>query len=456
MQRVPSSQGSRNETDDGGPVHIARSSSAMSQQQQDKPAAQAASAETKVDEEDREDVLKGINSRILHFSPSWFSITMGTGIPATLLLSLPYHAVSHALRPVAAFFLILDTVLFVLFSVAICTRYIKYPAVFALTITHPTHSMFLGTIPMSMLTIESGIIDVTQSYGMSFKWVYAVSYLWWMTLAVTITTALLVPFVAFTKQKNALDQATAVLLLPVVPAITQAAIGGGLADLLMDSAPHYAYNIWLCSYVVLGCGLPLALIILSLYFQRLILHHIPTQEMIVSSFLPLGPTGLAGFSLVKLGKVALTVLPAVDRTAGGDGGRAGLLAGGMYGSGVAGAVLMWGLGNWFMIIAIASFYRRCSEGLLVFNMGWWGLTFPLASLTLSTLILGTELQSPAFDVIGTIFTFSMIALWAIVFVPTVRGAIKGSKVIFAAPCVSNFKRSESAESAMESFEMEER
>ena len=91
-------------------------------------------------------------------------------------------------------------------------------------------------------------------------------------------------------------------------------------------------------------GLPLALIILSLYFQRLILHHIPTQEMIVSSFLPIGPTGLAGFSLVKLGKVALTVLPAVDRTAGGDGGRAGLLAGGMYGSGVAGAVLMWGLG----------------------------------------------------------------------------------------------------------------
>jgi hypothetical protein len=66
--------------------------------------------------------------------------------------------------------------------------------------------------------------------------------------------------------------------------------------------------------------------------------------MIVSSFLPLGPTGLAGFSLVKLGKVALTVLPAVDRTGGGDGGRAGLLAGGMYGSGVAGAVLMWGLG----------------------------------------------------------------------------------------------------------------
>lgn len=409
--------------------------------------------EMRVDEVNREDVWKGMNNRILHFSPSWFSVTMGTGIPATLILNLPYPSISHALRPVAAFFLILDTILFFLFSATICTRYIKYPEVLALTVTHPTHSMFLGTIPMSMLTIESGIIGVTQSYDMSLKWVYAVSYLWWMTLAVTTIIALLVPFVAFTRQKNVLEQATAVLLLPVVPAITQAAIGAGLADLLLDSAPHYAYNIWLCSYVVLGCGLPLALIILSLYFQRLILHHIPTQEMIVSSFLPLGPTGLAGFSLVKLGKVGLALLPTVQTGSNKD---LGVLAGGMYGTGVVGALLLWGLGIWFMIIAIASFYRRWSEGLVGFNMGWWGLTFPLASLTLSTLILGTELESPAFDIIGTIFTFSMITLWAIVFVPTVRGAMKGSKVVFAAPCISDFKQSESPESAMESFEMEQR
>ncbi len=28
--------------------------------------------------------------------------------------------------------------------------------------------------------------------------------------------------------------------------ITQAAIGAGLSDLLLESAPHYAYNIWVC------------------------------------------------------------------------------------------------------------------------------------------------------------------------------------------------------------------
>ncbi len=83
------------------------------------------------------------------------------------------------------------------------------------------------------------------------------------------------------------------------------------------------------------------MIILSFYFQRLILHHIPTQEMIVSSFLPLGPTGLAGYSLVKLGKVGLRMLPAVSNGSNKD---LALLSGGMYGAGVVGALLLWGLG----------------------------------------------------------------------------------------------------------------
>ena len=37
-------------------------------------------------------------------------------------------------------------------------------------------SMYLGTFPMSMLTIISGFVAVTQSYAMGLGWVYAMSY----------------------------------------------------------------------------------------------------------------------------------------------------------------------------------------------------------------------------------------------------------------------------------------
>jgi tellurite resistance protein TehA-like permease len=44
-------------------------------------------------------------------------------------------------------------------------------------------------------------------------------------------------------------------------------------------------------------------------------------------------------------------------------------------------------------------------------MGWWALVFPLASMTLSTLLIGRELNSAAFDVMGSAFTLAVTLLW---------------------------------------------
>jgi len=63
--------------------------------------------------------------------------------------------------------------------------------------------------------------------------------------------------------------------------------------------------------------------------------------MIVSSFLPLGPTGLAGFSLVKLGKDAIVLIPATSHAQNADFAFVGP---GLYGAGIVGAMLLWGLG----------------------------------------------------------------------------------------------------------------
>lgn len=63
--------------------------------------------------------------------------------------------------------------------------------------------------------------------------------------------------------------------------------------------------------------------------------------MIVSSFLPLGPTGLAGFSLVKLGKDAIILIPATGHAQNSD---YALVGPALYGAGLVGAMLLWGLG----------------------------------------------------------------------------------------------------------------
>ena len=86
---------------------------------------------------------------IQNFTPSWFSVNMGTGIvsisspipsppPAP-----PHHQIHqlhhlHSQRPLLRRHLL---------------RHIPYPVVFKLMIEHPVQSLFLGTAPMGFATI---------------------------------------------------------------------------------------------------------------------------------------------------------------------------------------------------------------------------------------------------------------------------------------------------------------
>ena len=62
-------------------------------------------------------------------------------------------------------------------------------------------------------------------------------------------------------------------------------MGANFAQDFTESHPTYALTILLASYAQLGVGLPLALAILVIYLQRLAVHHLPPNEVIVSVFL---------------------------------------------------------------------------------------------------------------------------------------------------------------------------
>lgn len=68
----------------------------------------------------------------------------------------------------------------------------------------------------------------------------------------------------------------------------------------MSKHPNYALTIWIASYIMNGIGTMLAAFVLVLYFQRLSLHHIPGREVVVTTFLPLGPCGQGGYALLQL------------------------------------------------------------------------------------------------------------------------------------------------------------
>jgi tellurite resistance protein TehA-like permease len=182
---------------------------------------------------------------------------------------------------------------------------------------------------------------------------------------------------------------TAAWLLPIVSCVVAAASGGVVAEVLPD-AKHALVTV-VASYVLWGMGIPLALVVMTIYFHRLAIHKLPPSEVIVSVFLPLGPMGQGAYGIMQLGTVAMKVF-AETKTLHPMAGEI------MYVLGWMVAIVLWGFGLVWLFFAVASI----TKSKFPFNMGWWGFTFPIGVFTMATISIGQELGSEFFKVLGTV------------------------------------------------------
>ncbi|RYN42595.1 Sulfite efflux pump [Alternaria arborescens] len=351
---------------------------------------------------------------------------MGTGIVAVLFhtFSELYPSYHRSLRALSIAFFILNIIIFSTMLMISVLRYTLYPAIWILMLRHPVQSLFLGTIPMGFATIVNmfAVVCVPKWAGLT---PYVLWGMWWLDVALSVACCLWLPFQMMTKHHNRHETMTAAWLLPIVACIVAAASGGVVASVLPD--PNHALVTIITSYVLWGMGLPLALVIMVIYFHRLAIHNLPSQEVIVSVFLPLGPMGQGGYAVLKLGIQASKTFPdtkALHPVAGEV----------LYVLGWMTAITLWGFGLVWLFFAVASI----SQNKFPFNMGWWGFTFPIGVFTMSTITIGQELPSAFFRILGTILGISVVLLWVLVAVGTMKNIIYAN--MFEAPCLRDIEK----------------
>ncbi len=362
------------------------------------------------------EVPKGdVREVVRHFTPNWFAANMGTGILALMLSLFPYGHwgqldIARGLWLINAFF-------FTLFALLFVGRGVFYPQSFRRIFDHPIQSLFLGAIPMGFATIINGFFLI---WPLSPTTLQIATLFWWIDVLLSLASVLIVPFFMFTSQGHSMERMTAAWLLPVVPPEVAAASGGLLAPHLSGIA---AQNVIFTSYALWAISVPLALSILTILLLRLTLHKLPHQDMAVSAWLPLGPLGTGAMAMLTLGHADPLVF---------TGKLAGMAHFALQG-GLFIAMLLWGYGLWWLLIAIFFTLRYLREG-LPFNMGWWGFTFPLGVFNSATYLLADHTGYWLFAPLGAVFTLLLAFFWVVVTQKSFVGMWTGR--LFRAPCLA--------------------
>lgn len=259
---------------------------------------------------------------------------------------------------------------------------------------------------------------------------------WWIDVLLSMATCISMPFIVMHRHKPDLHTTTAALLIPIVPTVVAASTGGIVAEVLPN--PDHAFTTLITSYALWGIGEALSACVFALYFHRLTVHDLPPREVIVSVFLPVGPLGQGGYGIQQLGKVALERLHETEAFS-----NAGLnpTTGGeiLYIIGVFFALVMWGFALLWVCFA---FFSLATMTRFPFNMGWWGLTFPLGVWGACSSLMAVNLDSDFFKIATLIISLAVLLLWIVVGVRTVQLSVRGD--MFVAPCVKEVAEKEAA------------
>lgn len=354
---------------------------------------------------------------VRHFTPNWFAMTMGTGVLALVIAHLPWALPGQMI--LAEVLWLFGVALFALFALLFLTRVLLHRDTLWPMLLHPVQSMFLGAIPMGLAVLISGLVQFGPA-----RWgdgVYALAHaLWWLDAAMALGSALLVPYLMFTRQSHALEKMTAVWLLPIVAPEVAAGAAGALAPHLDPAA---ARLVLVVGFILWGMSLALAFSLITLVLLRLALHKLPDTDFAATSWLPLGPLATGCLGLLTMGQAAPAAFTGTPLAAAAD------LA---HGIGLVGGLALWGAGLWWLVIATL-FTRHYIRDNMAFNLGWWGFTFPLGVFALATLELLRLTELSFFALVGLVLSVQLAAIWLLVLQRTLRGVWHGE--LFQAPCL---------------------
>lgn len=232
------------------------------------------------------------------FNSQWFLIPQGTGIVTTVLHQLHYQF--QGLGIIANIFWVITILTLVVFLLVYILRAIVFPR----HVRNQFASNFMETaclccISIAFTTIIQMIaLTLTPSWGPG--WGMAAYVLWWINVVMAALACTAIPYVLTKVNGTGVDSTPPAALLPSIAALTIAAAGGVICRYGAISA-SLQVPVIIVSYLFVGIGLPLALIIDAVILARFLDRSFPMKQQVYQIMILCGPLGQGSFAMQILG-----------------------------------------------------------------------------------------------------------------------------------------------------------
>jgi tellurite resistance protein len=278
------------------------------------------------------------NSRLKNFPVSWFSMIMGLG---GFALAWDRAAIVFSITPhIGKAILIASCVLFLLLTAMYAAKLMRHPQEAFADFRHPVRMNFVPTFSIALLILSIGFL----------QWQPALSKgLWGLGAMLHLTLTLYVMTVWVHHAQFEIAHLNPAWFIPVVGNILVPIAG----------AQHFDHEI---SWFFFSIGIVFWPVLLAIIFYRLIFHPPLPERLFPTLFILIAPPAVGFISYVAL-TGAIDVFARI-----------------LYFTGL------------FFTLLLAVQTGRFAR--LKFALSWWAYSFPLAAITVASLLMYETLGTP--------------------------------------------------------------
>lgn len=352
---------------------------------------------------------------------------MNSGVLGILTHQNPYQF--SGLQVISTIFYILDLLLFIIFSVIFIARFVVFKReAYQEIISSQSDLMLMACWPIAWMTLTTltPLIVSNASWG-GHAWSIVGYVMWWIALTWSLLTLLWV-FVTLVEKHEARDRRMpTMVIIPAVSVSTVSVAGALVVSLANGISPRLAVPVIIVSFMTVGIGILLGLILSTYLFHGLLIQGWPVPAQTASMFIFVGPMGQSAAALQALGMAARNY----NDFGGYNKGRflTAESAASMEPALVIFALMLSGLGVIWTLLSTYLMIRRAIQRDLPWSPGWNAIIFPVGTLTTSFSLFARQMDSPAWGIIASAMIVILVAIFLVNVVQTLRRISQGRLLI---------------------------